>query len=78
MQHEDAVFDTGGARFFIEQLQRLVDGLMREAEGAVVHRDHPAGVEVEEGARSVGRVGVDVAELRRVVGADGQQREFGG
>ena len=33
--------------------------------------------EVEEGARGVGGIGVDVAELRRIVGADGKQREFG-
>ena len=50
---------------------------MRQAEGSVVHGDHPAGFQIEEGLGGVGGTGMHVAELRRIVGADGQQRQFG-
>ena len=59
-----------------QQLQRFVDGFVRKAEGAVVHGNHPAGFEIEEGAHGVGRIGVNVAELRRIVCADGKQRDL--
>src|ERR1700731_404175 len=51
---------------------------MRKAESAVVHGNHPARFKVEESAHGVGGIGVDVAELRRIVGADGEQSELGG
>ena len=42
-----------------------------------MHGDHPAGLQIEKGLGGIGGAGVDVAELRRIVGADGQKREFG-
>jgi len=42
-----------------------------------MHGDHPAGLEVEESARGIGRVGMDVAELRWIVSANREEREFG-
>ena len=62
LEHQHAVENAGGARLFFQQLQGLVHGLMREAEGAVVHGHHPAGLQVEEGADGVFRAGMDVAE----------------
>src|ERR1700690_4067095 len=41
-----------------------------------MHGHHPAGVEIEKGAGSVGGAGVYVAELRRVVSADREERQF--
>src|SRR5258708_3977049 len=76
--HDYAVFCASGAGFMLEELQRFVDWFVREAERAVVHGDHPSRFEVEESAHGVGRIGVDIAELRRIIGADGEQREFGG
>lgn len=52
-QDEDAVLDACGLGFPLKQLQRLIDGLVGEAEGTVVHRDHPAGVQVQESAGGV-------------------------
>ena len=42
-----------------------------------MHGHHPARFKIEEGAHGVGGIGMDVAELRRVIGADRKQREFG-
>ena len=42
-----------------------------------MHRNHPAGFEIKECLHGIGGVGVNVAELRRIVSADGQQSEFG-
>ena len=75
--HYYSVFRSCCFGFLLEQLQWFIHRFVREAEGAVVHGDHPPGLEIEEGAHGVGRIGVDVAELRRIVGADGKQREFG-
>ena len=36
--------NASGLRFLLQQLQRLIHGLMREPEGSVVHGDHPARV----------------------------------
>src|SRR5580658_5638502 len=72
-----AVFGSGGAGFLVEELQRLIHGFVGEAEGAVVHGDHPARFEIDKGAHGVGGIGVDVAKLRRIVGANGEQGEFG-
>src|SRR5437660_5310163 len=76
-EHDDTVFDSGGSGFVIEQLQRFIDRFMREAEGAVVHGNHPPRVEVKKGFGCVRGVGVDVAELRRVVSSDREQSELG-
>jgi hypothetical protein len=61
-----------GLGFLLEQLQRFVNGFVGEAEGAVVHGNHPAGFEVEEGAHGVCGIGVYVAKLRRIVSPDGE------
>jgi hypothetical protein len=42
-----------------------------------MHGDHPAGVQVEEGAGGVGGIGVNVAKRGRVVSPDRQQRKLG-
>src|SRR5216684_5725869 len=76
-EHDYFVFHAGGQGFALQQLERLFDGLMRQTKRAVMHGDHPAGLQVEEGPGGVGGAGMDVAELRWVVSADGQQREFG-
>src|SRR5579864_3749029 len=73
----DFVFNSGGAGFFIQQLQRFIHRFVREAEGAVVHGDHPARFEIEKGLGGICGIGVHVTELRRIVGAYGEQREFG-
>src|SRR5580698_307498 len=75
-KHDHFVFHPGFHRFALQQLQRLFDRLVREAEGSVVHGDHPAGFEIEKGAGSVGRTGVDVAELLWIVGSNGKQRQL--
>src|SRR5215469_3122677 len=76
-ENEHAILDPGGCGLLFEQLKRFFDRLMREAEAAVMHRDHPAGVQVEKGARSVGRIGMDITKLGRIIGSDGQQSELG-
>jgi hypothetical protein len=63
----------GGA---LEQLQRLFDRFVRQAETSVVHGNHPTRFEVDEGAGGVGGIGVYVAKLLGIVGSDGKQREF--
>src|SRR5712671_2596059 len=73
-QHNDFVFHSGLQRFAFQQLKRLFNGLMGEAEGSVVHGDHPARLEIEEGFGGVGGTGMDVAELRRIVSAYGEER----
>src|SRR5947209_3094302 len=50
---------------------------MREAERAVVHRDHPLRAEVHKGAHRVGRVGVHVAERCWMIRADGEEGDVG-
>src|SRR5215469_913194 len=76
-ENEDAILDPSGCGLLFQQLKRFFDRLMREAEGAVMHWDHPARIQVEKGARSVGRIGMDITELRRIIGSDGQQSELG-
>ena len=63
--------------FLIEKLQGFFDGLVRKPEGAVVHRNHPAGFQIKECLRGIGGVGMDVAKLFRIVSPDRQQSEFG-
>src|ERR1051325_3835340 len=76
-EHYDFVCDAGGAGFSIEQLQRLVHRFMGQAEAAVMHGNHPASFEVQEGLHSIGGTGVHVAELRRIVGAERKKSEWG-
>lgn len=76
-QNYDFIFDSRSAGFLIEQLQRFFDGFVREAEGSVVHRNHPAGLKIQKGFGGIRGIGVNVAKLRRVVGTDWQQSEFG-
>src|ERR1700730_7861535 len=73
-QHDDFVFYAGLQRLALQQLERLFNGLMGEAECSVVHRDHPAGLEIEEGFGGVGGTGMYVTKLWRIVGADREQR----
>jgi hypothetical protein len=75
-QDHDAVFDPGGSSFLVEELQRFFHRLMREAERAVVHGNHPARLEIQKRLGGVGGIGVNVAKLRGVVGANGKQSEF--
>lgn len=75
-EDKDSVLNSRGAGFLFEELQRLVHRFVREPEGTVMHGHHPAGFEIEKGLSGVGGIGVDVAELRRVVGADGQQSKL--
>lgn len=49
---------------------------MREAEGSVMHGNHPSRIQIEEGARGVTGAGVNIAELRRIVGANWQERDL--
>src|SRR5258706_2555576 len=75
-QHHDTVLDPSLARFPLQQLQRFVHRLVRQAERSIVPWQHPARFQVEEGAGSVGRIGVHVAERRGIVGANGKQRQL--
>src|SRR6267143_2899244 len=76
--HNHAVANSSWARFFFQQLQRLIHGLVRQAERAVVHGHHPAGIEIKKGPGSVGGISVNIAERRWIVGSNGEQREFRG
>src|SRR5208282_3174868 len=76
-EHYYFIFHSRGQRFSLQQLQGLFDGLVRQAEGSIMHGHHPARFQIEEGAGGVGGAGMDVAELRRIVGADGEERQFG-
>src|SRR5215471_3053939 len=49
---------------------------MGQAEGSVVHGDHPAGVQVQEGPGCIGRTRMNVAELWRVIRPDRQKCNF--
>src|SRR6202451_4842565 len=49
---------------------------MREAKASIVHGYHPARFEIKKSASRIGGIGVNVAKLRRVVSADGQQRQL--
>src|SRR6266567_651586 len=62
--------------FPLQKLQRLIDRLMGETEGSIVHGHHPAGVQVEKSPSRVTRIRVHVAEGRRVIGSDRQQSQF--
>src|ERR1700687_452286 len=77
-EHDHFVFHAGLARRALQQLERLIEGLMRKAKGSVVHGYHPAGLEIEKGLGGVGGIGMDVAALRRSRGAEREQREGGG
>src|SRR5215467_905629 len=50
---------------------------MRQAERAVMHGNHPARLEIEESFGCIRRIRVHIAELRRIVGSNRKQREFG-
>src|SRR6202011_3573179 len=76
--HHHAVANSSCARFFFQQPQRLIHGLVRQAERAVVHGHHPTGVEIKKGTGSVRGIRVNIAERRWIVGSDGEQREFRG
>ena len=76
-QYDHSVLDSGGAGFLVEQLQWFFDRFMREAEGSVVHGNHPAGFQIQKSLGRVRRIGVDIAKLFGIVGADWQQGEFG-
>ena len=76
-EHDDTVFDSGGSGFVVEQLQRFIDRFVREAEGAVVHGNHPPRVEIKKGFGCVRGIGVDIAELGWVISSDGEQSELG-
>src|ERR1700681_2040926 len=76
--HDHAVANSSCARFFFQQLQRLIHGLVRQAERAVVHGHHPAGAEIKKGTGSVRGISVNIAERRWIVGSNGEQREFRG
>ena len=43
-QYQDTIFNSCRPGLFLQQLQRLVHWLVRQLEGAVVHRHHPAGI----------------------------------
>src|SRR3979411_2294963 len=73
--HDHAVANSSCARFLFQQLQRLIHGLVRQAERAVVHGHHPAGVEIKKGTGSVRGISVNIAERRWIVGSNGEQRE---
>lgn len=51
---------------------------MRKAESPIMHGHHPTGVQVKKSPRRVSRVGMDVAERRRVICADREQRQLRG
>ena len=51
---------------------RLFHGLLGEAEGAVVHGDHPPRTQVKESLQRLLRAGVDAAVAVRPVGPDGE------
>ena len=74
---DDLVFDSGGLSFAFQQLERLINRLVRKAERAIVHGHHPTRFEIEEGRDGISRAGVHVAECWRIVGSDGEQGEFG-
>src|SRR6202048_3966451 len=76
-QHDNLVFHASSQGLALRQLERLFDGLMRQAKCSVMHGDHPAGLEIEKGASGVGGTGVDIAKLGRIVSANREQREFG-
>src|SRR5262252_8343530 len=61
-QHADSLLDTTlpGHRF--QSRHRLIDRLVAEAEGSVVHRHHPARAEVQESLGSVFRTSVHVTK----------------
>src|SRR5260370_42683129 len=73
-QYYHSVFHAGLHRLALQQLERLFDGLMRQAKCSVVHGPHPAGIQIEKGASGVGGTGVDIAKLGGILGADRQPR----
>lgn len=77
LEHDDFVFDPGSSRLFIKELERFINGLVGKAECPVVHGDHPTGFEIEKSLHGIGGAGVDIAKLRRIVGTDGEQGQFG-
>src|SRR6202158_3418600 len=56
-QHDKLVFHSSFQGLALQQLERLFDGLMRQAKCSVVHGHHPAGLEIEKGASGVGGAG---------------------
>ena len=76
VEYADAGGDTGAGGGVTKSLDGLMHGLVGEAEGSVVHGNHGARTEVEEGLDCVFRAGVHAAEAVWVIGADGQQRDL--
>ena len=70
--HYHAVFNARGTRFLVEQLERFIDGFVREAKCAVVHGNHLARFKIKEGSHGVCWIGVNISELRRIVGPNGK------
>ena len=76
-KHDNFIFHSGGLHRALQQLQGFLNGFMREAESSVVHRDHPAGIQINKGLGGIGRAGMNVPKLLGVVGSDRQQRQLG-
>ena len=72
-EDDDAILDAGGAGFFVEQFEGLVNRFVGQAKRAVVHGYHPTRIEIEKGLHSVGGIGMHVAKLRRIVGSNGKE-----
>src|ERR1700746_3176758 len=77
-ENYDTILNPRVLGFLFQKLQRFVHGLMRKPEASVVHRDHPARMEIEKRTRGIFGIGVHGAERLWIVGADRQQCDFGG
>src|SRR5262245_29323375 len=77
-QYHYSIFNPSGLCFLLEQLQRLIHRLVGEPEASVVHRDHPASLQIEESSRRICGAGMHVAEIRRMVSANRKQRQLRG
>src|SRR5581483_5242447 len=75
-QNQNSISDSRRRRGFLQQPQWFVHRLLGETKAPVMHGNHPAGVQVEEGASSIGGAGMNIAEGGWIVGANGEKRKL--
>src|SRR5690349_1414608 len=76
-QNEHPITHAGGSRRDSKALERLFHGLVRKPERSIVHWDHDFRAHIEKRLQRVFGTCVDIAIMRRVIGADRQQCQFG-
>src|SRR5581483_663171 len=76
-QHQHAITYARSSGGNAKALERLIHRLVRETEGPVMHGNHGLCFQIQESLQRVFWAGVDIAIVRRMIGADREQCQFG-